>query len=70
MCKVPWVCTALYARSTENSLARSAVVTVICGVDVTGGGSFEYGNAESIVDDDGNAASISRKLRKGLVEWE
>lgn len=46
------------------------MVTVICGVGDIGGGSFEYGNAESIVEDDGNAASISRKLRNGLVEWE
>lgn len=46
------------------------VVKVICGVGVVSRGSFEYGNAESIVEDDSDAASISRKLRNRLVEWE
>src|SRR6267154_2578012 len=70
MCRVSCTCTALYARRTERSLTRSAVVTVICGAGVVGTGSCEYGNAESIVEDDGNEASTSRKLRKGFVEWE
>ena len=49
----------------DNKAARSDVFTVRCGWAALGEGSFEYGYAESIVEDEGNAASISRKSRKG-----